>query len=57
MLDIIDDLASDKLAVTGSGWVLISDRVTGGISSGSGQHGASTPWFWVDLSSGMPSCN
>ncbi len=35
MLGIIDDLSSDKLAVTGSGWVLISDRVMGGISSGS----------------------
>jgi hypothetical protein len=34
-VDIIDDLSSDKLAVTGSGWVLISDRVMGGVSSGS----------------------
>lgn len=33
---IIDDLSSNKLlAVTGSGWVLISDRVMGGLSSGS----------------------
>lgn len=34
--EIIDDLSSDRLfAVTGSGWVLISDRVMGGVSSGS----------------------
>lgn len=33
--DIIDDLSSDKLSVTGTGWVLISDRVMGGVSSGS----------------------
>lgn len=34
--EIIDDLSSDKLfAVTGSRWVLISDRVMGGVSSGS----------------------
>ena len=34
--EIIDDLSSGKLfAVTGSGWALISDRVMGGVSSGS----------------------
>lgn len=37
--EIIDDLSSDSLfAVTGAGWVLISDRVMGGVSSGSVRH-------------------
>ena len=33
--EIIDDLRFDPpLAVTGNGWVLVSDRVMGGISNG-----------------------
>jgi hypothetical protein len=38
-VEVIDDLSSGSPgAVTGSGWVLISDRVMGGVSSGSVRH-------------------
>jgi hypothetical protein len=38
-VEVIDDLSSGSpAAATGSGWVLISDRVMGGVSSGSVRH-------------------